>query len=268
VLSRRRGTAIITTYHGVEAQQLARATRVLSMTSDLVVGVGPTTTWALEQIGLPRDRSATVYNSISINRTRSVEEVRKEFGIPDDAQLVVSVGRYAPQKNQALLIRALARLMTERSALRALLVGVGDLEDELRAQTVQLGIEDQVQITGPRADAHDLIAASDVFALSSAWEGLPLVVLEAMELEVPVISTAVGGVEDAVADGETGLLVRPDDEAALAEGLARLLDDEALRKRLAAAAKAGTRVNCTEEAMVARYLELYVEALTRRRRGR
>jgi glycosyltransferase involved in cell wall biosynthesis len=209
-----------------------------------------------------------VYNSISIARTRSPEDVRKEFGIPNDAPLVVSVGRYAAPKNQALLIRALARLMTDRPALRALLVGVGDLEDELRAQTVELGIDDKVQITGPRADAHDVIAASDIFALSSASEGLPLVVLEAMELEVPVISTAVGGVEDAVVDGETGLLVRPGDDAAFADGLARLLDDEPLRKRLAAAAKAWTRSNCTEETMVSRYLELYVEALTRRRRRR
>jgi glycosyltransferase involved in cell wall biosynthesis len=267
-LSLRSGTAIVTTYHGVEPHRLARATRVLSLTSDLVVGVGPTTTRALKQIGLREDRSDTVYNAFSLKLTRSAAEVREEFGVPTDAQLVVTVGRYAREKNQALLLDALALLLPHRPSLHALLVGVGVLEDELRAQTFALGIADRVQITGPRADAQDIIRASDVFVLSSASEGLPLVLLESMALGVPVISTNVGGVGDAVVDGETGLLARPGDAAALADGLGRLLDDEALRVRLATAGAAWARANCTEEAMVRRYLALYVQALARRRRGR
>jgi glycosyltransferase involved in cell wall biosynthesis len=97
---------------------------------------------------------------------------------------------------------------------------------------------------------------------------LPLVLLESMALGVPVISTDVGGVGDAVVDGETGLLTRPDDVGELADALARLLDDPTLRARLAATGEAWARANCAEETMVARYLTLYSQALARRRRGR
>jgi hypothetical protein len=81
ILSLRLSTTIVTTYHGVEPQRLARATRVLSLTSDLVVGVGPTATRALERIGLPTDRSATVYNACSVPSSRGAEDIRREFAI-------------------------------------------------------------------------------------------------------------------------------------------------------------------------------------------
>jgi glycosyltransferase involved in cell wall biosynthesis len=235
-------------------------------TSDLVVGVGPTASRALQEIGLPPDRSATVYNAFSLQSTRDREEVRLEFHVPDDAELVVTVGRYSNEKNQMLLLRALAILAPKRPSLRALIVGVGTLEADLQQATVTLGISDRAQVTGPRADAHDIIRAADVFALSSTSEGFPLVVLEAMALGVPVVSTAVGGVGDSVIDGETGLLVPSGDAEALASAISQLLDDKELSLRLATAARSWTEETCAEEAMIARYLELYVEAVSRRRR--
>jgi glycosyltransferase involved in cell wall biosynthesis len=89
-----------------------------------------------------------------------------------------------------------------------------------------------------------------------------------MALGVPTLSTSVGGVGDAVVDGETGLLVPPDDAEGLAKALKRLLDDRPLRLRLAASARAWAEATCTEETMIARYVELYVRAVSRRRRGR
>ena len=268
LLAFRPDIAIITTYHGVEPHRLELATRVLMQTSDLVVGVGPTASRALQEIGLPLDRSRTVYNAFSLRSTRDREEVRLEFGIHSDSELVVTVGRYSAEKNQLLLLRALAILAPERPSLRALIVGVGTLEEDLRRATVTLGIDDRVQVTGPRADAHDIIGAADVFALSSTSEGLPLVVLEAMASGVPVVSTAVGGVGDAVIDGETGLLVPSGDAEALASAISQLLGDEELRARLATAARSWTERTCAEATMVERYLDLYVEAVSRRRRRR
>ena len=268
LLALRPNIAIVTTYHGVEPHRLELATRVLMQTSDLVVGVGPTATRALQEIGLPANRSATVYNAFSLRSSRGREDVRLEFGVPENSELVVTVGRYSAEKNQMLLLHAIAILVPKRPSLRALFVGLGTLEDDLRRATVTLGIADRVQITGPRADAHDIIQAADVFALSSTSEGFPLVVLEAMALGVPVVSTAVGGVGDAVVDRETGLLVPNGDAEALATAIAELLDDEGLRRRLAATARSWTRETCSEATMVEAYLELYVDAVSRRRRRR
>ncbi len=239
---------------------------MLRLTSDLVVGVAPTSTRALERVGLSAGKSATVYNGLSVGRTRSREDIRRELSIPEDAELIVTVGRYTPEKNQGLLLEALAKLAPLRPSLHALVVGVGELEDELRQKAAELAIDARVRITGPRTDAHNIIGAADVFALSSESEGLPLVVLEAMALGVVVASTDVGAVGDAVVDRETGMLVRPRDASALAEALANLLDDEELRHRLAAAARAWAEATCTEETMGERYVELYVEAVSRRKR--
>ena len=260
-------TAIVTTYHGVMPGRLGRASKVLAATSDVVVAVAPAATEALVELGLPRERSATVLNAVEPVARRSAPDVRAEFGA-EDAELVVTVGRYAPEKNHALLLAALARLADRRPRLRGLLVGVGELEDELRAEVGRLGLDGRVTVTGERADAIDLTAAADVFALSSDWEGLPLAILEALALGTPVVSTRVGGIPDAVRHEETGLLVPPRDPEALAAALERVLDDAALREHLSRSGRAFAAAELGEAAMAERYLEIYSSAVAARRATR
>lgn len=260
--ARRRGTAVVTTYHGVPPERVPRAVSALRR-SDVVVGVGPWSTRSLVDAGLPEEMTATVYNAVSVSQSRPRGEVRAELGIGDDAQVVVNVGRYASQKNQLLLIEALARLAPSRPRLRALLVGTGDLEDVLRNRIGALGLDAVATLTGPRGDAVDVMAASDVFALTSDWEALPMVLLEAMGVETVVAATDVGGVRDVIHDGETGLVVPPCDAAAVAAAVGRLLDDDALRTRLAAGARELVKRRCSEQAMVEGYLDVYVDAVSR-----
>ena len=260
-------TAIVTTYHGVMPGRLGRASKVLAATSDVVVAVAPAATEALVELGLPRERSATVLNAVEPVPRRGAPDVRAEFGA-EDAELVVTVGRYAPEKNHALLLAALARLADRRPRLRGLLVGVGELEDELRAEVRRLGLDGRVTVTGERADAIDLTAAADVFALSSDWEGLPLAILEALALGTPVVSTRVGGIPDAVRHEETGLLVPPRDPEALAAALERVLDDAALREHLGRSGRAFAAAELGEAAMAERYLEIYSSAVAARRASR
>ena len=248
--------AIVTTYHGVMPGRLGRAARVLAATSDLVVAVAPAATDALVDLGLPRERSATVLNAVEPVPRRSKAEVRAEFDA-EGAELVVTVGRYAPEKNHALLLEALALVADRRPAARGLLVGVGDLEDELRRHVARLGLDGRVTITGERADAIDITAAADVFALSSDWEGLPMAVLEALALGTPVVSTDVGGIAYAVRDGATGLLVPPRDAESLAAAIERVLADGELARRLADGGRAFAAAELGEAAMADRYLELY-----------
>lgn len=263
ILARTPETAIVTTFHGVLPHRIGRANRALALSSDLIVGVGPSSTRALIDKGLSEERTVTIFNAVDVRADRSAEEVRHEFqaeGVP----LVVTVGRYVKEKNQALLLEALALLAGRGRRLRALVVGYGPREERLKELSRGLGLEDAVVVTGQREDAADLIAAADVFVLSSDSEALPLVVIEAMSLDTPVVSTDVGGVGDAIADGCTGLLVPPGNAEALAAAIEQVLDDPALAARLAEEGLRFVQDRCSLESMVAAYREAYLEAIARR----
>jgi glycosyltransferase involved in cell wall biosynthesis len=142
---------------------------------------------------------------------------------------IVSVGRLVLPKSFWILGQALRAL--ERGSFRALVVGDGPQETFLQ------GI-DGVELLGERNDVPDLLARSDIFALSTLSEGMPISVLEAMAAGLPVVATAVGGIPEIVVDGETGVLVPPQDDAALAAALERLLADPELGRRMGAAGRA------------------------------
>lgn len=265
LLAGARSTAIVTTYHGVDETRSRTAARTMATFSDVVVAVGPTVARELRSLGVaPRD-AATILNAVVADVCRDAADVRREFGATD-AELVVTVGRLAKEKNQRLLLDALAVLRDRRPALRALLVGAGPLEQELRARTDELGLAGVVTLTGSRGDAVDLAAAADVFVLPSDREAMPVALLEAMAVGTPVVSTDVRGIRDVVRDGDSGLLVPPRDAAALAAAIERVLDDSRLPAHLTAHARAFVAARCTIDGMVDRYCAVYVDALERRRR--
>jgi glycosyltransferase involved in cell wall biosynthesis len=167
---------------------------------------------------------------------------RRRLGIAAEAQVVGTVGNLTAKKDQATLVRALASLpSTGDRGPTLVLVGLGPLEDELRALAAQHGVADRVVFAGSRDDVFALLPAFDVFALSSRFEGLPIALLEAMAAGVAPVATRVGGIPEVITDGRDGLLVDPGDPDALAAALGRLLDDAALRETLGerAGARAG-----------------------------
>ena len=263
-LAQRPEIAVVTTYHGVGHERVRHAARMLALASDLTVGVSPRSTRALVDAGLPANRSATVFNAVQVGTQRDAADVRGEFGA-NDRPLLVTIGRYVEQKNQALLLEALARLRRRGLDFMALIVGAGPLEDELNGRIDALGLRDHCVLTGERSDALDLIAAGDLFVLSSAWEGLPLVVLEAMMLSRPIVSTAVDGVRDVIVPDRTGVLVPPSDPDALADALERVLGDAELRARLGEAAAEHVDRLCSPETMVDRYAAIYMSVTAQRR---
>ncbi len=263
ILARTPETAIVTTYHGVVPSRLGRANRALVLSADLVVGVGPSSTLALIEAGLPPGRSVTIFNAVDARARRPAEDVRSELAA-EGAPLVVTVGRYVEEKNQALLLDALSVLARRGRDLRALVVGYGPLEAALREQVRALGLDGTCTVTGRRDDAEDLIAAADVVVLSSDSEALPVVLVEALALGTPVVSTDVGSVGDVVEDGVTGLLVPPGDAAALAAALERVLDEPGLAERLAARGRRLAQERCSLASMVESYREAYADALARR----
>ena len=263
-LAGRPETAIVASYHGVDGRRVRRAAKVLARSADLVVAIADTAADDLRGAGLNGTRLTVVHNGVDAARSKPRKELRKELGF-EGAELVVSVGRYAEEKNHALLIDALAELAPSRPPLRALLVGTGPLKAELAERVRRLGLEDVVQLTGTRLDAVDLVAAAAVFVLSSNREGLPVALLEAMSVGCPVVATAVGGVPGVVDDEETGLLVPAGDSSALAVAIARLLDDSALRTLLAENGKRTVERDFSEQAMLEGYEAAYVSAVAARR---
>jgi glycosyltransferase involved in cell wall biosynthesis len=141
--------------------------------------------------------------------------------------------------------------------MRAVLVGHGPLRDELQRLIVSLGLGDRVHLVGVRRDVAQIVAASDVFVLSSLNEGLSQAMLEAMGLGVPVVATDVGGTSDAVVPGQTGWLVMPGDSTGLATAIEHALGDEAEARARAAAAQQLVQHQFSLSSHLARLEDLY-----------
>ena len=196
--------------------------------------------------------TATILNGVSpAPPPADRAALAKEWGIAPDRPLLLTVGRLVPVKNQELAIRALAEVDDATLAI----VGEGPSLDALRRAARDAGVEKRVVFAGLRPDARELIGAADAVVLPSRAEGLPLVALEALAAGTPLVATAVRGVRELV-DDSTALLAPPDDPAALAAELSRVLADKELAERLS---RAGLELAArhSEETMVAAYLDLY-----------
>jgi glycosyltransferase involved in cell wall biosynthesis len=177
-----------------------------------------------------------------------------------DRPLVLTLARLDWQKGLPYLLQA-AAMVPEAIFL---LAGDGPERAALETQAQALNLNDRVVFLGFRDDIPDLLAACDMFVLPSLVEGFPLAVMEAAAAGKPVIATAIGGTEEAVLHGETGLLVPPADPTALAAAVRNLLADPALAGRLAAAGKARAQREFAAETMVRRVTEVYEEVLAAR----
>jgi glycosyltransferase involved in cell wall biosynthesis len=177
------------------------------------------------------------------------------------------VARLVWFKGLDTLIAAMALLPPEAVGVRLLIVGAGPLRDELAAQAATAGLADRVTFAGERGDVPDILAAADVFVLSSVSEGMPISILEAMASGLPTVATDVGGVRELVADGETGFVVPARDARAFAQPLARLCGDEGLRRRLGEAAQSRATAQFGGAAMAERTEAVYAQALRKRSPG-
>lgn len=198
-------------------------------------------------------------------------EARRRLNLPDGARVVGMVARLAPQKGVGVFLRAAAEVLRARPETVFVLIGGGPLEAEMRERlrtilplTPALSHsnakgegERRFRMLGFRADAHELYAAFDVLVLSSLYEGLPYVLLEAMSRGVPVVATDVLGSRDVVADGATGLLARVNDPGDIAAKIVRLLGDPESLKRLGTAAKLRVAAEFSFDEFVRKHRELY-----------
>lgn len=214
---------------------------LLARVSTRVIAVSGIVAQVLRNHGrIPASRVVVIENGIDLLRFSGAtgEGVRAEFDVPDAVPLIGLVGRLHPAKGHADLLCALAQLNTEGIKMRSLLVGSGELHDEIAADVERRGLRNQVTLTGQRADIPRLLAALDVLVMPSRWEGLPITLLEAMAMGKPVVATKVGGIPDVVTDGQEGLLVPAGDVESLTNALRRMVTDAGLRQRCGERARA------------------------------
>jgi glycosyltransferase involved in cell wall biosynthesis len=256
------GAIVVYTRHGPgvgsRAQRLIRRTAARFL--DAYVAVSPEMTALSRAQGDCAERKlTTIDNGVDLTRfhpdAQARAAVRRELGIPDSAWVMGTVGRLAPEKTYQLLIAAAAPLLGQE--VRLVIVGDGAEAASLKAAVNSAGVEAFAHLTGRRDDVPRLLCAFDVFALSSKMEGLPLVILEAMATELPVVSTAVGGIPGAVADGETGLLCPAGEVQALRARLQALADDHPRARRLGQRGREIALKRYSSERMVNDYLSLY-----------
>jgi glycosyltransferase involved in cell wall biosynthesis len=176
---------------------------------------------------------------------------------------IVSVGRLHEPKDFLTLARALARL--EPGSFNALIVGDGPDRARVEEELHRASLDGAVTIAGERTDVRELLAAADIFVLSSRSECMPISVLEAMAAGLPVVASAVGGVPEVVVEGETGLLVPPEHPETLAAVLASLIADAGARERMGAAGRARARARFDLPQFHRAHVELYRRELASRR---
>jgi glycosyltransferase involved in cell wall biosynthesis len=234
------------------SRRLRSLTRLNARRVAAHVAVGRPTAREIEALeGRPRGAVRVVHNGIPTPEVRPVPR-------PEGTDFVVGgIGRLHRQKGFDVLVRAMVGV----PGAHLLLVGDGPERDALTGLAERLGVADRLTITGWVERPSDWLSAMDVLAMPSRFEGLPLVLLEAMASGRAVVGTDVGSVGDALRHEETGLVVPRDDDVALAGALQRLRHDRALRERLGAAAAALAGEQFTLSGMVTAYESLYRELL-------
>jgi glycosyltransferase involved in cell wall biosynthesis len=257
------GTPHVITMHGGKYYAGKRyrreALRWSAKRSRAVVGVSAATANELAaHLRLSPDQVQVVHNGIR-PRLGDPAIVRHELGVRAGEMLVVAIGNLKPVKAHTVLLDALTQLRERDGtpAWRLAIAGTGSEQQRLEALAARHGVSDRLHLLGYRADVGNILAAADVWAMTSLSEGLPLALIEAMFAGKPVVASNVGGIPEVLRNGENGLLVPPRDPAALANALSRLFGDGLLRRRLGSAAKRDAEDGFGIDRMVDAYERLY-----------
>lgn len=208
------------------------AERLLARKTDLIIANTAAAMNSMVHNKIPKKKIRVVHNGIDpelYDLSETKEEIRRQLSLPQQKVLIGTVGRMMPQKNHAMFVEAAREILRKRNNVHFVLVGDGELHQNIEALISKYGLCEVFTLTGQRDDIPRLLRAFDIFILTSLWEGLPNVIMEAMCARLPVVATDVGGVSELIKHGENGFLVPPDDACAMFDAVSRLIDDEELR---------------------------------------
>jgi len=218
---------------------------------------------------VPKRLLTVIPNGVDTERFRTVpdgarESVRTSLGLAQEF-VWLAVGRFEIAKDYANMLRGFARVRERYPQTILLLVGRGALQAETEALAQALGLGRSVRFLGVRDDVPELMRAADGYVMSSAWEGMPIVLLEASAAGLPVVTTLVGGNHEVVLENETGFLVPPRDSDALGLAMLRLMESpEARRRSMGKRGREHVRLHYGLGRVVDRWEELYREVWARK----
>jgi glycosyltransferase involved in cell wall biosynthesis len=221
------------------------------------------------QIGaVPRHKIRYIPNGVDTASFKSDLEarlrLRQELRL-EGAFVWLAVGRFDVQKDYPNMLRAFAQVVKKQSETFLLIVGDGPLRPAMEKLARDLGLKDQIRFLGIRRDVPELMSAADAYVMSSTWEGMPMVLLEASAAELPIVATNVGGNGEVVLDGKSGFLVPPNDPEALAQAMLRLMSlSEEERWRMGKLARQHIEARYSLDRVVNQWEALYRELLAKK----
>lgn len=211
-----------------------------------------------------------IANGVDTERMRNVppgtrEELRRSLGLGDDAFAWLAVGRFEIAKDYPNMLRAFAAVLAREPRAVLVIVGQGSLQAEAEALAAKLGLGDAVRFLGARGDVPAVMSAADGYVMSSAWEGMPMVLLEAAAAGLPIVATAVGGNGEVVRDGESGYLVPARDPESLGRGMLRLMQlPQAELRAMGERGREHVRANYGLHRVAERWERVYWDAMARK----
>lgn len=224
----------------------------------------------------PAERVTTLHDAVDLDvfspAAARRDAIRSEFGFDDRTIVVGFVGRFSPGKGHEELLDAAATLAPADPRLRFVIVGEASLGEENYARTIRerasgLGLDSVVRFAGFRRDVPDVLASFDIFAFPSHAEAFGVVLIEAMAMERPVVSTNCDGVVDIVVDGETGIFVHPGRSDELAAAISRLAADPSLRQSMGTAGRRRVEEKFDQRQQTDAIVEIYRELIAKRKRS-
>jgi glycosyltransferase involved in cell wall biosynthesis len=257
------GARIIHMEHSIEylkSKKLRTALKLLSFFCDKVLAIGNDgADFLREQVGISKPKLGIIRAGVDLGLYgQSKRQSRAELGLDEQAKVAVIVARLYPEKNHLMLLEAFAEVARRIEHARLLVVGDGTEREAIERKIKELNLGNAVQLLGVRRDVPRLLAAADLFVLSSDREGLPIAVLEAMAAGKPVVATAVGDLPTVVQDGETGRLVPPKNSAAFSAAIIEILTDLDLSLKLETNARRAAE-DYSLRAMLEKFDRLYSE---------
>ncbi len=232
-----------------------------------VIAVSKEIAGVLRKSGLDEDRLSVIRSAVDTERFLTSPDCvafRAEFGLTDSDIVLAAAAQLIPRKGHRYLLEAVAQIRGRHPSLKLIIFGQGPLENELKHKTAKLGLGGTVQLAGFRQNMDDYLACVDLLIHPALSEGLGIAALKAAAAGVPVVGFAAGGLPEAVADGETGILVTPKDVEALGEAIAKLVENAELRRTYGDAGRARMQREFSIESMVDAHVQLYESILSDR----
>ena len=262
---------LISTAHNINegARWRELAYRLTDPLGDLTTQVSLAGLERYAEVGaVPKRRMIFMPNGVGTAKFRPNLEARAakraELGLKDEF-MWIAVGRFAEAKDYPNLFQAFAQLVKQQPKAKLFVAGKGDLFEPMKQLVAHLGLQSSVNLLGPRSDVSALMNAADGYVMSSAWEGMPMVLLEAAAIGLPIVTTDVGGNREAFEEGKSGYLVPAKNPNALADGMHKLMNQTLeARAEMGQAARRFIVEKYDLETVVTQWEQLYAKLLNKR----